>query len=324
MKKIKNDSPSFANYNVSRRDFIRFLTLSGISATFFPYLAFGDSCDLTTDDIQGPFYSPGAPMRTVLASSNEPGSRLFISGTIYGDDCTTPLEGTIVDVWAANDSGCYGRFESCTPAGDAFNLRGQMLTNSAGQYAFETIRPGAYLNGNQFRPQHIHLRFVSPGGVILVTQLYFEGDPYIADDPWASSPDAVNRIIPLTQQTDGYHGVFDANLDEEIVTGIDDPDELSPDQSFLHQNYPNPFNGQTTIRYSLPTAARVRLAVYDQAGREITRLEDIVKPAGFYTSAWNGENYNGRSMSSGIYYYRLSTEAKEGRFTQTRKLLMIK
>ena len=323
MAKKQSTRFSSEKHRVSRRDFLRFCTLAGISSTLFPHYLFADSCDLTSDDIQGPFYSAGAPLRSVLAGTSEPGDRLFISGKVYGDDCVTPLEGTIVDVWAANDSGCYSRFEACTPVGDTYNLRGQMLTDAEGNYAFETVRPGWYLNGAQFRPQHVHFRFVTPTNIILVTQLYFEGDPYIASDPWASAPNAVNRIIPLEQRSDGFHGVLNVNLDMPVVTGIDDPNDLLPDESFLHQNFPNPFNGQTNIRYTLPATARIQLNVYDIAGREVSRIDDGIKSAGFYTASWNGIDDYGQRMASGIYLYRLHAKYEQGSFIQTQKMLMV-
>ena len=60
--------------------------------------------------------------------------------------------------------------------------------------------PGRYLNGNQYRPSHIHFRVTAPDHVELVTQLYFQGDPYIPIDPWANDPDAVLRILPFVEE----------------------------------------------------------------------------------------------------------------------------
>ena len=60
-------------------------------------------------------------------------------------------------------------------------------------YEFETIHPGRYLNGSQLRPSHIHYRVSSPGHAELVTQLYFEGDPEIAGDPFVR----LSLVVPL-------------------------------------------------------------------------------------------------------------------------------
>ncbi len=70
----------------------------------------------------------------------------------------------------------------------------------------------------------------------------------------------------------------------------------------LSKNYPNPFNPQTTIRYALPEAGPVRLAVYDLAGREVARLADGVREA-----ARHEVRFDGSGLPSGMYLYRLET-----------------
>jgi len=69
---------------------------------------------------------------------------------------------------------------------------------------------------------------------------------------------------------------------------------------------PNPFRGQTVVSYTLPESGRVRLAVYDVAGREVAVLVDEVQRAGRHETAWNGRASRGASAASGIYLVRLS------------------
>ena len=85
----------------------------------------------------------------------------------------------------------------------------------------------------------------------------------------------------------------------------------------LNQNYPNPFNPNTIISYQLPTDSRVTLKVYDLLGRQVSVLVDEFKNAGNHTI-----NFNAQHLSSGVYIYRL--EAGEGRFIQTRKMILVK
>jgi hypothetical protein len=73
-----------------------------------------------------------------------------------------------------------------------------------------------------------------------------------------------------------------------------------PELYMLHNNYPNPFNPSTTIRYDLPHAGEVSLAVYDLLGREVTILVDGYMEPGYHEVQWNG-----RELSSGIYIARL-------------------
>ncbi len=173
--------------SLDRRGFLLTSTLAAAGALGVRKAA--AQCELSTPDILGPFHVANAPVRAVLASPDEPGERLFISGHIFASDCTGPVASAIVDVWHATDAGCYSVLEAC-PGEDPYNCRGQMITDSSGAFAFETILPGRYLNGATFRPRHLHVIISPLDGPALTTQIYFEGDPYIDDDRWASDPDA--------------------------------------------------------------------------------------------------------------------------------------
>ncbi len=86
------------------------------------------------------------------------------------------------------------------------------------------------------------------------------------------------------------------------------PTPTLPDNVALWTNYPNPFNAGTTIRFDLPEAVHVRLAVYDLLGRRMSTLVDATVQAGTHAATWNGTNGTGNQVASGIYFYRL--EAK--------------
>jgi hypothetical protein len=88
-----------------------------------------------------------------------------------------------------------------------------------------------------------------------------------------------------------------------------------PVEYALSQNYPNPFNPVTKITFALPVQGLVSLKVYDITGREIAKLVNEVKPAGYHSV-----EFNGNSLSSGVYFYRI--EAND--FVQTRKMLLVK
>ena len=170
-----------------------------------------ENCELTPPDVQGPFYAANAPFTAELAGKNEPGERILIRGTVMGKDCFTPLAGVVVDVWQADTTGNYHA------AGTTYRLRGQMTTGDQGNYAFKSIKPGPYDVGGALRPAHIHFKFHFPGQE-LTTQLYFEGDPYLApNDPCGGcNSDEAALIIPLSAETvDGESfmaGTFDVNL----------------------------------------------------------------------------------------------------------------
>jgi hypothetical protein len=69
--------------------------------------------------------------------------------------------------------------------------------------------------------------------------------------------------------------------------------------------YPNPFNPGTTIRYTVPSAGRVSVAIYDTRGAHVATLVDERKDAGAYTETWEGRDDDGRVVSSGVYFARV-------------------
>jgi hypothetical protein len=83
----------------------------------------------------------------------------------------------------------------------------------------------------------------------------------------------------------------------------------------LLESYPNPFNPTTTIRYVVPKTSRVRLTVYDAAGRKITELVNGIKAAGAYDV-----RFNAAALSSGAYYYTLEAPG----YRATKKCLLAK
>ncbi len=88
----------------------------------------------------------------------------------------------------------------------------------------------------------------------------------------------------------------------------------------LSQNYPNPFNPETTISFSLPVESKVKLEIYNIKGQKVTTLLDEQLGTGKYNITWKGTNSNQKQVSSGIYFYKLSTPDK----SITRKMLLMK
>ena len=94
-----------------------------------------------------------------------------------------------------------------TPMGLNTNIMDSSRPTPMGA-ALTTKKPGWYLNGRTFRPSHIHVKIYLGDTERLTTQLYFEGDPFIADDRWAS--EAPQRAVQLTRSDNGtLSGVFD-------------------------------------------------------------------------------------------------------------------
>jgi hypothetical protein len=81
-------------------------------------------------------------------------------------------------------------------------------------------------------------------------------------------------------------------------------------QVVLHQNSPNPFNPQTSIRFELPDAMRVRLSIYDVQGRAVRTLVDEHRGAGIHDVRWDGTDDRGTTVATGIYFYVLDAGGK--------------
>lgn len=283
-----------------RRQFLKNTSLAAFAAVTLPSIARAElnsgnanqppvNCNATTLDYygQGPFYTANAPsiINNQLASANEPGTRLIISGRVHNLDCTEYIPGTIIDIWHADDAGAYDN--------SGFNLRGQTTSNSQGFYLFETIYPGKYLNGSAYRPAHIHFKITPPGYPLLTTQLYFEGDSDISTDAAASissgTYDATHRIVPVTTNSSGQK---EATWDI-VVDGSGNPvgiEEMRLTMGMVYNVYPNPFSDFIQINYGVFQQAKVSIQVFDIQGRLVANLEELNLKPEKYTAEWRPDS----------------------------------
>ncbi|MCH6559422.1 T9SS type A sorting domain-containing protein [candidate division KSB1 bacterium] len=96
--------------------------------------------------------------------------------------------------------------------------------------------------------------------------------------------------------------------------------ETIPEGYALEQNYPNPFNPSTTITFGVPEASEVTLAIYNLRGQVIRTLHSGPIAAGQHSVVWNGTDFRGAKVASGVYVYRL--EGK--RIVVSKKLVFTK
>ncbi|HQQ68383.1 MAG TPA: T9SS type A sorting domain-containing protein, partial [Candidatus Cloacimonadota bacterium] len=88
----------------------------------------------------------------------------------------------------------------------------------------------------------------------------------------------------------------------------------------LNPNFPNPFNPETTISFDMPKAGNARLDVYNVKGQLVKTLFNGTAPYGKTSKVWNGTDNSGRAVTSGVYFYRLSTDNGN----ETRKMMLMK
>ncbi len=105
-----------------------------------------------------------------------------------------------------------------------------------------------------------------------------------------------------------------------LPTDVDEEPIILPQEFRLAQNYPNPFNPTTEIEYSIPSASRVELAVFNVLGQQTRLLLNREEAAGTYRIVWDGRDDHGAMVASGVYFYRLTA----GSFSETRKMMLLK
>ena len=99
----------------------------------------------------------------------------------------------------------------------------------------------------------------------------------------------------------------------------------APSAFTLSQNYPNPFNPSTRITFTLAAQSNVTLRVFNVLGQEIATLQSGAMTAGTHDAIWSGKDNAGRSVASGVYFYRLNATSINGQtFNSIRKMVLLK
>jgi hypothetical protein len=93
-----------------------------------------------------------------------------------------------------------------------------------------------------------------------------------------------------------------------------------PEDFTLSQNYPNPFNPVTKIEFSLPITEKTVIKILNTLGQEINILVDKNLNAGNYEVQWNGKDFNGLDVSSGIYIYKIEA----GHYSASTKMILLR
>ena len=134
------------------------------SATAVAPLSAADAaCALTAPNAEGPYYTPGSPVKSDFRPDSTGGETLRLTGRVLDEACR-PLEGITIDFWQTDGDGSYDN------AG--YRLRGHQVSDASGDYALDTVLPGIYPG----RPAHIHVKlFAADGRELLTTQIYFPG-----------------------------------------------------------------------------------------------------------------------------------------------------
>jgi hypothetical protein len=93
-----------------------------------------------------------------------------------------------------------------------------------------------------------------------------------------------------------------------------------PERYSLHQNYPNPFNPTTNIGFTLPVSGKARIDIFNILGKLVATPFDGIAQAGANEVVWNGRNFAGETVATGIYFYRLTAD----NYVETKKMTLMK
>ena len=175
----------------------------------------------TQDQILGPFYPimskpnrSGDLTRVPGGAGRAKGELLIVRGRVI-DPNGRPVAGADIEIWQANSAGRYAHPDDTNPAplDPNFEGFGAVTTVADGRYQFKTIKPLHYPAApGMIRPAHIHFD-VRGKHDELISQMYFEGDPYIPKDRFLQSvldPEAlVVKLRPSTEEPDFMVAEFD-------------------------------------------------------------------------------------------------------------------
>jgi flagellar hook assembly protein FlgD len=118
----------------------------------------------------------------------------------------------------------------------------------------------------------------------------------------------------------------ESNAVLSITLNVGDKNNIVPEKFALNQNYPNPFNPTTEISFALPKASKVTVAVYNLLGQQVATLLNGELIAGSHEVVWNGTDASGRSVGSGVYFYKITANSLDNssKFSSVKKMLLVK
>jgi hypothetical protein len=155
------------------------------------------------------------------------------------------------------------------------------------------------------------------GGIDMVVHSW-DQNLYVFDLPGAYNP--ARAPWPTYQANVHRNGLL--GFDVPSAIGDSEPPRAQLTRVELFQNHPNPFNPTTEIEFVVPEgrARQVTLIIFDVTGARVATLVDEEKTPGLYTARWDGRDFHGNNVGSGVYFYRLLTDD----VALTKKMILLK
>ena len=281
----------------------------------------------------------------IYSNSSIDGGGLEIwSSTISIINCTidhndAPNNGSQIDIWT----------------GGSVNMINSIISGNSDNESIYFSNPSSSLQYSDFFNDGLGENFSGnvPAELGIIDTVNFYGDDCdnffnIFEDPlfhytgW--NPHGLQDLSPCIdagiQDTLGLNlQLFDIIGNTRIVDGRGDgfafidigacelPEPIGGDDNtiiklkdHILQNYPNPFNPTTTINYTLKEDSKVSLNIYNIKGQKVKELVSEQLSAGKHSVVWDGTDDNSKSVSSGIYFYKMITDNYE----KTKRMILIK
>jgi len=134
--------------------------------------------------------------------------------------------------------------------------------------------------------------------------------------PYAGQQICIGFRYYMDVSVDGFWcNIDDVFIGNRSSIGISQLGTNIPKSFALQQNYPNPFNPRTKIKFDIARASNVKIEVYNNLGQVVKLLVNEYKSPGYYET-----DFVASDLSSGIYYYRMTTDY----FTDIKKMVVVK
>jgi len=258
--------------------------------------SFDEATLLTANPITG-----GAALQKTFTDNTSitiPGAYKYAVTTVYeGDNYTTydeslpaysnilglyyTVSGTIVGEAGENIVGLTVTLENQAVGGHSPDA---FVTVAGGAFAFHVL-PGTY-----------HLI------VSRYSQSYTYTDTNDEPDIVVTASDVTGLVVNVPQ-----------NVSDDDISAV-------PLVTGLGGNYPNPFNPTTTISFTLATESRVSIDIYNIKGQRVKQVANDSFTAGRHNVVWNGDDFSGKPVGSGVYFYRMTAPGYSG----VKKMLLLK
>jgi hypothetical protein len=200
---------------------------------------------------------------------------------------------------------------------DASLLKGMRLTIDYGR-SNQLVRvdkgtlvrqEGAFLGSLAAVPGRVYVDVA-----VLGVDRAFEGSGEVAR--LTVRPVAGDAVVVALAEAD----LRDVYNERDVIESTGSADAYVPTVSSLHQNHPNPFNPTTTVTYDVAALGVVSIRIYNVSGQLVRTLVDGFKGVGRYDAIWDGRDNGGATVTTGVYFYRMTAAGYE----QTMKMTLLK